>query len=109
MAYRISTKLLMPISFKKSAMKIDFVSDIACPWCAVGLNALEIALTRIGDDIPVTLHTSVGVKSFIIRFTYGHTLRSLSYRGFGAFSRPLIVSPTFTLFPENQCAFISSA
>jgi predicted DsbA family dithiol-disulfide isomerase len=37
-------------------MKIDFVSDIACPWCAVGLNALEIALTRIGDDIPVTLH-----------------------------------------------------
>ena len=37
-------------------MKIDFVSDIACPWCAVGLNALEIALKRIGNDIPVTLH-----------------------------------------------------
>ena len=46
----------MSVSFKKSAMKIDFVSDIACPWCAVGLNALEIALKRIGDDIPVTLH-----------------------------------------------------
>lgn len=37
-------------------MKIDFVSDIACPWCAVGLNALEIALKRIGEDIPVSLH-----------------------------------------------------
>ena len=37
-------------------MKIDFVSDIACPWCAVGLNALEIALKRIGDDIPVSLN-----------------------------------------------------
>jgi len=37
-------------------MKIDFVSDVACPWCAVGLNALEIALKRIGDDIPVSLH-----------------------------------------------------
>ena len=37
-------------------MKIDFVSDIACPWCAVGLNALEIALKRIGNDIPATLH-----------------------------------------------------
>ena len=37
-------------------MKIDFVSDIACPWCAVGLNALEIALQRIGGDIPVELH-----------------------------------------------------
>ena len=37
-------------------MKIDFVSDVACPWCAVGLNALEIALKRIGDDVPITLH-----------------------------------------------------
>lgn len=37
-------------------MKIDFVSDIACPWCAVGLNALEIALLRVGADIPVELH-----------------------------------------------------
>ena len=37
-------------------MKIDFVSDVACPWCAVGLNALERALERIGDDIPVELH-----------------------------------------------------
>jgi predicted DsbA family dithiol-disulfide isomerase len=37
-------------------MKIDFVSDVACPWCAVGLHALEQALQRIGDDIPVELH-----------------------------------------------------
>jgi predicted DsbA family dithiol-disulfide isomerase len=36
-------------------MKIDFVSDIACPWCAVGLNSLERALERIGGEIPVTL------------------------------------------------------
>jgi predicted DsbA family dithiol-disulfide isomerase len=37
-------------------MKIDFVSDIACPWCAVGLNALERALERLGDEVPVELH-----------------------------------------------------
>ncbi len=37
-------------------MKIDFVSDIACPWCAVGLNALERALENIGAEIPVELH-----------------------------------------------------
>ena len=37
-------------------MRIDFVSDIACPWCAVGLNSLERALARIGDDIPIELH-----------------------------------------------------
>ena len=36
-------------------MKIDFVSDVACPWCAVGLNALERALESIGDDIDVEL------------------------------------------------------
>jgi predicted DsbA family dithiol-disulfide isomerase len=38
-------------------MRIDFVSDVACPWCAIGLNALERALERIGDEIgPVELH-----------------------------------------------------
>jgi predicted DsbA family dithiol-disulfide isomerase len=37
-------------------MKIDFVSDVACPWCAVGLNSLERALEKIGPDIPVELH-----------------------------------------------------
>jgi predicted DsbA family dithiol-disulfide isomerase len=46
-----------PAFYKENTiMKIDFVSDIACPWCAVGLNALEIALQRIGNEIPVSLH-----------------------------------------------------
>ena len=37
-------------------MKIDFVSDIACPWCAVGLNSLERALEKLGDEVSVQLH-----------------------------------------------------
>jgi len=37
-------------------MKIDFVSDVACPWCAVGLHSLERALANIGDAIEVELH-----------------------------------------------------
>ena len=37
-------------------MKIDFVSDVSCPWCAIGLNALEQALARLGDEVPVELH-----------------------------------------------------
>jgi predicted DsbA family dithiol-disulfide isomerase len=37
-------------------MRIDFVSDVACPWCAVGLNSLETALKAIGPDVPVELH-----------------------------------------------------
>lgn len=37
-------------------MKIDFVSDIACPWCAVGLGALESALKRLEGEVQVELH-----------------------------------------------------
>ncbi len=37
-------------------MKIDFVSDVSCPWCAIGLSALEQALARVGPDIQATLH-----------------------------------------------------
>lgn len=38
-------------------MRIDFVSDVACPWCAIGLNALERALAELGDALgAVELH-----------------------------------------------------
>jgi predicted DsbA family dithiol-disulfide isomerase len=37
-------------------MKIDFVSDVSCPWCAVGLKSLEAALARVGSKVNVTLH-----------------------------------------------------
>ena len=37
-------------------LKIDFVSDVACPWCAVGLNALERALERVGPELRAELH-----------------------------------------------------
>jgi predicted DsbA family dithiol-disulfide isomerase len=37
-------------------MKIDFVSDLACPWCAVALYSLEEALHRVGSELPVDLH-----------------------------------------------------
>jgi predicted DsbA family dithiol-disulfide isomerase len=37
-------------------LKIDFVSDIACPWCAVGLGALEKALERLNGEVQADLH-----------------------------------------------------
>lgn len=37
-------------------LKIDFVSDIACPWCAVGLGALEQALTELQSEVQADLH-----------------------------------------------------
>jgi predicted DsbA family dithiol-disulfide isomerase len=39
-------------------LKIDFVSDIACPWCAVGLGGLERALDNLSGEIAadITFH-----------------------------------------------------
>ena len=37
-------------------LKIDFVSDVSCPWCAIGLAALEQALARVQPDVAAELH-----------------------------------------------------
>jgi predicted DsbA family dithiol-disulfide isomerase len=34
---------------------IDFVSDVACPWCAVGLGSLEQAMEQLKDEIQINL------------------------------------------------------
>lgn len=38
-----------------SHLKIDFVSDVSCPWCAVGLGALEAALQRVAPEVTAEL------------------------------------------------------
>lgn len=37
-------------------MKIDFVSDVSCPWCVIGLKSLEDALGRVKDQVQAELH-----------------------------------------------------
>ncbi|GER17093.1 DsbA family oxidoreductase [Variovorax boronicumulans] len=37
-------------------LKIDFVSDVSCPWCAVGLGSLEAALKRVAPEVTAELH-----------------------------------------------------
>lgn len=37
-------------------LKIDFVSDVSCPWCAIGLSALEQALDRVKGEVRAELH-----------------------------------------------------
>lgn len=32
-------------------LKIDFVSDVSCPWCAVGLASLQTALARVAPEV----------------------------------------------------------
>jgi predicted DsbA family dithiol-disulfide isomerase len=31
-------------------MRIDFISDVACPWCAIGLASFERALAALGPE-----------------------------------------------------------
>ena len=39
-------------------LKIDFVSDIACPWCVIGLGGLDRALENLHEEIAaeITFH-----------------------------------------------------
>jgi len=39
-----------------SHLKIDFVSDVSCPWCVIGLKALEQALERVGGEANAEIH-----------------------------------------------------
>jgi predicted DsbA family dithiol-disulfide isomerase len=36
-------------------IQIDIVSDIACPWCAIGYARLERAMERLGPDYDVAI------------------------------------------------------
>jgi predicted DsbA family dithiol-disulfide isomerase len=37
-------------------LKIDFVSDVSCPWCAIGLWALEGALAQLDGELTASVH-----------------------------------------------------
>lgn len=36
-------------------LEIDFVSDVVCPWCAVGLASLERAVQQVAPDVSVRM------------------------------------------------------
>ncbi len=37
-------------------LRIDFVSDVVCPWCAIGLASLDRALQRLGGEMQADVH-----------------------------------------------------
>jgi predicted DsbA family dithiol-disulfide isomerase len=37
-------------------VKIDFVSDVSCPWCIIGLRALEQALDNLDGKLSAEIH-----------------------------------------------------
>ena len=39
----------------KKHIKIDFVSDVSCPWCAIGLQSLQAALQQLEGELDASL------------------------------------------------------
>jgi predicted DsbA family dithiol-disulfide isomerase len=39
-----------------TALKIDFVSDVSCPWCVIGLRGLTEALDQLGSEVQAEIH-----------------------------------------------------
>ena len=37
-------------------LRIDFVSDVSCPWCAVGLASLQQALAKLEGEVSAEIH-----------------------------------------------------
>lgn len=37
-------------------LRIDFVSDVACPWCVIGLRSLKVALEKVGAEVNADIH-----------------------------------------------------
>jgi predicted DsbA family dithiol-disulfide isomerase len=37
-------------------LRIDFVSDVVCPWCVIGLKSLEQALAELGAEVTPDWH-----------------------------------------------------
>lgn len=38
-----------------SSVTIDFISDVVCPWCALGVTALEQAIENVAGEVSVEL------------------------------------------------------
>ena len=55
----------------RSQLKIDIVSDVVCPWCAIGYKKLSEAMTQLDDEIsfevnwkPYELHPEIPKEGF---------------------------------------------
>ena len=47
---------LQPAGTNPVPVKIDFVSDVSCPWCVIGLKSLEHALQRLDGKVAAEIH-----------------------------------------------------
>ncbi|SIQ69859.1 Predicted dithiol-disulfide isomerase, DsbA family [Janthinobacterium sp. TND4EL3] len=47
----VSTSSATPVP-----LRIDFVSDVSCPWCVIGLKSLEQALAKLDGTVQADIH-----------------------------------------------------
>lgn len=94
-------------------IKIDFVSDVSCPWCAVGLRSLEQAIERVGDDVYVDLHFKpfelnpqmpAGGQDIVEHITekYGSTPEQVAANGEAIRARGAALGFTFNMDKRNR-------
>lgn len=46
----------MASQISPAALRIDFVSDVSCPWCAIGLASLQQALKNLDGEVTAEIH-----------------------------------------------------
>ncbi len=49
-------KMATPEASDVATLRVDFVSDVMCPWCAIGLVALLEGARRLAGEIEIALH-----------------------------------------------------
>ena len=55
-AYDGAHAFYSPVTAMPQTLKIDFVSDISCPWCAIGLQSLQKAAAALEGAVALDLH-----------------------------------------------------
>ena len=71
----------------RSQLKIDIVSDVVCPWCAIGYKKLSEAMTQLNDQIrfevnwkPYELHPEIPKEGYdkkeFYKIKFGESSRS---------------------------------
>lgn len=95
----------------KPTIKIDFVSDIACPWCAVGLGNLNKAITALSDKANFEVHfrpfelnpnMPLGGQDAIEHLTQKYGLTVEQVRANQAQIRERALEAGFTFHPDGR-------
>ena len=94
------------------SIKIDFVSDVSCPWCIIGLKGIEQAQKRVGDLVEVDIHfqpfelnpdmpaEGQGLMEHVAQ-KYGSTPQQFTERRQGIRDRAAELGFTIALPPED--------